>query len=188
MIQAVIFDCFGVLLIDATQSLLEKYSKKKDRLLEVRRQADAGFLNRSQLLEQFSEIIGMSTSEVDAVFRSEHQINQPLVEAINALKKQNYQIGMITNLGSGWIDELVPRKIQDLFDDIVVSGEVKMTKPSSEIYELSLYNLNVQAKEAVFIDDIEANCWAAKDVGMQAIHYINIKNLTDSFIKLDIKI
>ena len=172
MIKAVIFDCFGVLLIDSTQSLVERYPEYGSELLHLRRQADAGYLSREDLLKEFSAILAIPEDEIDEIFRNEHQLNTQLTEYITSLKKSGIKIGMITNLGRGWFNELLPQKeVQNLFDDIIISGEVHMTKPSPAIYELSLNNLNVEADEAIFVDDIKANCVGAEVVGLKGVHY-----------------
>jgi HAD superfamily hydrolase (TIGR01509 family) len=47
-----------------------------------------------------------------------------------------------------------------------------MRKPEPEIYELTLERIGGVAPEAaLFIDDIEVNCDAARELGMQAVHY-----------------
>ena len=40
-----------------------------------------------------------------------------------------------------------------LFDGLLISGEVKLVKPSPRIYELALQRFNLESKETVFIDD-----------------------------------
>ena len=61
----------------------------------------------------------------------------------------------------------------ELFDDFVLSYEVKMTKPDPGIFELAASRLEVEPTECLFIDDIERYCIGAKDVGMHAINYKN---------------
>jgi 2-haloacid dehalogenase len=57
------------------------------------------------------------------------------------------------------------------FDGVVVSGDERLLKPDPAIYRLLLSRYGLEASDCVFIDDSRANVEAARDVGMQAIHY-----------------
>jgi putative hydrolase of the HAD superfamily len=59
--------------------------------------------------------------------------------------------------------------IHDLFDDIVCSAEVGMAKPEPAIYVLAAGRLGLEPGECVFVDDLEANVEAARQVGMQGV-------------------
>ncbi len=56
------------------------------------------------------------------------------------------------------------------FDGGIFSGDVKLTKPSSEIYELLAWRHGLVAEETLFIDDTAANVEAARAIGWHAIH------------------
>jgi len=172
MIKAIIFDCFGVLLVDSRQSLIDEFPEKKRELLDFRAQADRGHMSRKELLEAFSEVTGLTTEAVDQQLCSEHTLNRPLVRYIKELRTQGYKVAMLSNLGRGWFHELVPYdEAIALFDDIVISGEVGMVKPQPEIYQLACDNLSVESQDVVFVDDIERNCAGAEAVGMKSIFY-----------------
>jgi putative hydrolase of the HAD superfamily len=57
----------------------------------------------------------------------------------------------------------------DVFQGIVISGEVGMVKPSLEVFELVLARHNLTASQAIFFDDMPENVAAARSVGMDAI-------------------
>ena len=59
--------------------------------------------------------------------------------------------------------------IHHLFDDIVCSAEVGMAKPEPAIYELAAERLGLEPRECVFVDDLDTNVDAARQVGMQAV-------------------
>ena len=44
-------------------------------------------------------------------------------------------------------------------------------KPEPRIYELTLEALGVQAGSALLIDDIEANCTGARELGINAVWF-----------------
>jgi putative hydrolase of the HAD superfamily len=59
----------------------------------------------------------------------------------------------------------------ELFDTVVISGEVGMRKPEPEIYRLAATRLGVGPDECVFVDDLAPNIRGAVAVGMVGIHH-----------------
>ena len=74
--------------------------------------------------------------------------------------------------------------IQDAFDLIIASCDVKLIKPDPRIYQLTLDQLGVTAQEAVFIDDRVINVDAAELMGMQAILFKNRQQVMDDILLL----
>ncbi len=62
-----------------------------------------------------------------------------------------------------------------LFDVVVISGEVGMRKPEPEIYRHTLVRLDAQAGECVFVDDLLQNVRAAAAVGMVGVHHTSVE-------------
>jgi putative hydrolase of the HAD superfamily len=63
--------------------------------------------------------------------------------------------------------------IDEIFEVVVDSAFVGMRKPEPGIYELTLERLGggVVAGDCLFVDDTEANCEMATELGMTAVHY-----------------
>lgn len=171
MIKVVFFDCFGVLMLTSQQSLEALYPKQAARLTELSHQADAGFLERVDLVEQVAELLSITVEDANELLSHGYHVNQKLTGYIRELKKYGYKIGLISNLGSGWFDTYVPSDTKALFDDVVVSGDVGMVKPYPEIFKLACSRFGVDPENSVFIDDIASNCEGARSVGMSAINY-----------------
>ena len=57
-------------------------------------------------------------------------------------------------------------QVEDYFEKIYLSFEMKMVKPDTEIFETVLADANIDPKETFFIDDSEANCLAAQAMGI----------------------
>lgn len=72
--------------------------------------------------------------------------------------KRKYKLGIITNgTSSMQREKLKYAKVEQYFDDILVSGEFTCDKPCVEIFLQSLKNLKVMPKEAVYIGDYYRN-------------------------------
>jgi HAD superfamily hydrolase (TIGR01509 family) len=48
---------------------------------------------------------------------------------------------------------------------------VRAAKPAPEIYLYALEKLGVEAKEAIFVDDVEKNLTACEALGMKGVHF-----------------
>ena len=104
--------------------------------------------------------------------------NKPLLTYIRTKLKSQYKLGIISNAAADWVAEILQKDDVMLFDDIVLSHKIGFAKPESAIYEISLKNLGVRAEEAIFIDDIERYCIAARSLGMKAILYEDLEQAT----------
>ena len=60
--------------------------------------------------------------------------------------------------------------LEDLFERVFYSYDVRMAKPSSAIYEHVLTGAGLVAEETAFFDDNAANIQAAAGLGIQAVH------------------
>ena len=60
--------------------------------------------------------------------------------------------------------------LEDLFERVFYSYDVRMAKPSSAIYEHVLTQAGLVAEETAFFDDNAANIQAAAGLGIQAVH------------------
>jgi putative hydrolase of the HAD superfamily len=58
----------------------------------------------------------------------------------------------------------------DLFEQNFYSHEMGMRKPDPQIYKQALIEAGIVAEETLFIDDMEINTEAAKNIGMIVLH------------------
>jgi 2-haloacid dehalogenase len=63
------------------------------------------------------------------------------------------------------------------FEDIVVSGEVKLAKPDPAIFELVRARCGLDAGRTLFIDDSEVNVRAAEALGFETHHFRDPESL-----------
>jgi putative hydrolase of the HAD superfamily len=88
------------------------------------------------------------------------------------LRGRGYKMAICTNNVREW-EPLWRAKlpVDEIFEVVVDSGFVGYRKPEPQIYELTLELLGVPAPAALFVDDIETNCTAARELGMQAVWF-----------------
>ena len=183
MIKAIIFDCFGVLTEDSWHVFRTGLPDgPKQTCQDLMQQYSSGFLNRDEFLKGVSLQTGKSLEEISTILSSKHHKNTQLLDYISSLKKQ-YKISILSNIANNWIrDELLSSNDQSLFDDMLFSFEVGITKPDKRIFELACQRLGVRPDEAVLVDDIESYCLAAKEFGMKAIVYKGFEDMKDQLV------
>jgi putative hydrolase of the HAD superfamily len=90
--------------------------------------------------------------------------------AMNALVVRARGHGIKTALLSNSWGNVYPRDgWDDMFDVVVISGEVGLRKPEPEIFELTCKQLQVAPADCVFVDDLEINVAAAGELGMTGV-------------------
>lgn len=101
--------------------------------------------------------------------------NPLAVELIKELKGQ-YVLGMLTNAPSRYsLDQrFKPGELDELFEVVVISGEVGWDKPAPEIYTMTAEKLGVLPEEVLFIDDVPSFTEAAAAIGMKTVTYVNV--------------
>lgn len=97
---------------------------------------------------------------------------QATVDILRALKQAGYPVYGLTNWSAEKFRLFQPNyEFFTWFDEIVVSGEVRLIKPDPRIFALLLGKIGRKAEECVFIDDSLPNVLAAAQLGFKAIRY-----------------
>jgi putative hydrolase of the HAD superfamily len=100
------------------------------------------------------------------------QPNDELFAFMRALRERGYRMAILTNNVREWEPlwrSMLP--IDELFELVVDSGFEGVRKPDPRIYEVTLDRLEVAAGAALFVDDTEINCDAARELGMQTVWF-----------------
>lgn len=94
-----------------------------------------------------------------------------MVDAVRSARRLGVKTGLISN---SWGTSRYPRDLlSDLFDGIVISGEVGIRKPTRRIYELGAESIGLPPRVCVFVDDLPFNLPPAEDLGMAAVHHVD---------------
>lgn len=140
---------------------------------------DAGTLDDDAMKDELSARLDKSLYEyVDKVFGNWH-LSMPPIEGMQALvrdvKQSGARVYLLSNISRGfarnykdceWINELF-----SLFDGLVFSGVVGMTKPNLDIFEYILDKYSLKADECLFVDDHLPNIQSANAVGINTYHF-----------------
>lgn len=186
MVKAVIFDCFGVLATDIWLAFCESLPASADlqRARDLNKAFDRGMITHQEFLDGVFDATGQYPPDIDQLSVGQLGKNTLLLDVIRTLKQQ-YKIGLLSNISSDWItEELLSADDQRLFDDMVFSHKVGLTKPDPRIYQLACDRLGVLPEEAIMVDDRAGYIDAAREFGMQGVVYTNLPDFQAELARL----
>lgn len=180
-IKAIIFDCFGVLVASAQTVLSNDYPHFKTQIDDLCHQYDYGLILRQQFTDSLAELFGISSEQIESRYWGGIIRDENTIKWVRELKiSGKYKIGMLSNVGKGFLNGLFDLSEQkELFDEVVLSSDVGLVKPEIAIFELIAHRLGVKTSECVMIDDMQLNIEVAKNAGMQGIWYISTNQVQD---------
>jgi epoxide hydrolase-like predicted phosphatase len=140
---------------------------------ESAQRASIGEIQEEAHWQTVADALGVSRAEADKItteFFSGDRLDIPLVDFLRGLRPER-KVCLISNAWSGLRTFITLKKFDDLFDDMVISAEVGLTKPDPRIYRLALEKLGTRPDESVFLDDVLVNVEAARAIGMAGIQF-----------------
>lgn len=191
-ITTVIFDLGGVLVDWSPRYVYEHVFDSDEKInwflenictLDWNEKQDAGYLIADAVEEKVAEFPEWEKEIRIYYDRWTDMLRGPIegtVEIFRQLKtNRDLKFYALTN----WSAELFPIALERYdflhwFDGRVVSGEEMTRKPFADIYMKLLDRYNVDAAEAIFIDDNGRNIDAAQKLGIKSIHFQNPEQLS----------
>ena len=172
MIKAVIFDYFGVISSDDYWQFVKKEHGNQDDFNALALRVNTGEIHWREFVDSTASKLKKTSDEVNELYAFQ-KINTMVVGLIHNLHK-TYKTGLITNASHELVDAIIEANhFQDIFDTIVVSSRLGITKPDPRIFQYALKELEVQPEEAIYIDDAARNVDAASALGMHAFVFEN---------------
>jgi 2-haloacid dehalogenase len=197
-IESIIFDFGGVLVGWDPRNLYRHYFPGQPQAME-------DFLTEINFSEwnlqqdkgrRFAEATALLSAEfpqhahlINAYFENyEKSITGPIegsVAILKLLKAKRYSLYGLTN----WSNETFPRARKqydffDLFDDIIVSGDINMLKPDPAIFDFTLQKIGRTAEECAYIDDSLPNVRQANKMNFNGIHFTSAAQLEKDLTRL----
>lgn len=183
-IRALIFDFGGVLvrmLDDRPRlALAKKIGLPLSRLDELvffsesAAQASRGEICVAMHWEAVRIALGLQPGDMPSFlqqFWSADDVNWRLLDYIRSLRPR-FKVGLLSNAWDDLRKTLHDRwNIDGLFDELIISAEVKLVKPDPRIFQLATDRLKVPPDETIFIDDMAENVESARLVGLKGILY-----------------
>ena len=118
----------------------------------------------------------------------EHLTERPYFpEFLKELKAMGYRLILFSNAALCFKDYQARIQALQHFDQIVISAELKVSKPALEFFRIGCEKLDINPATAFFVDDSMANVQAAQAFGIDAYcDHGSFDRLVDYFVKLNI--
>jgi epoxide hydrolase-like predicted phosphatase len=130
---------------------------------------ETGALGEEEFETEFAPYLGVdSLGLIDRLFAGSAPDHE-MVEAVRRARAGGVRTGLVSN---SWGTRRYPRRLLgELFDGVVISGEVGIRKPAPEIYRLGAERIGLEPEACVFVDDLPFNLSPAADLGMATVHH-----------------
>lgn len=182
MTKYIFFDMDGVITTDTTGSyttakfFADKFEINFDELFQYTKpfdsDIDAGKLTVNEVWANVAEKYNKEFKDeyIREAFLST-PIDSKMLEIVDKLK-ENYKVGIITDNSIERANAIFDKNnFREIFDTIIISGEVKSTKKNVEIFKIAANKAGVECNECVFIDNNLNNAKVADEAGFKGIWF-----------------
>ena len=197
MKKTIVFDLGGVLIDWNPRHLYEKIFSDLDEMESFLKEVcsmdwnsqmdvDKSFLDAiDELVPKFPQY----EEQIRAYYpRWEEMIGgvfQGTVKILRELKEAGFPLAALSN----WSSETFPRvkdqyEFLSWFNPLVISGHIGYKKPDPEPFQILLHELNLDAGDCVFIDDMEDNIQEARRQGFEVIQFSSPEQLRTDLVDL----
>jgi putative hydrolase of the HAD superfamily len=149
---------------------VKKLFREDPEALGLLRRLEVGELDEDSFSDAFGPLLGIPPERheglVDRLFAG-MEAEESMLEALRRARRAGLKTGLISNSwGRGRYDRST---FEELFDGVVISGEVGLHKPQPQIFELGAERVGLAPSRCVFVDDLQENCEGAEAGGMVAV-------------------
>jgi epoxide hydrolase-like predicted phosphatase len=132
---------------------------------------ETGRLEEGQFETRFAAMLGVPAPElIDRMFAGSRP-DPAMAEAVRAAHDAGIRTGLVSN---SWGTRRYDRALlSELFDAVLISGEVGIRKPTPEIYRLAAKRIGVVPQQCVFVDDLPFNLGPAAELGMATVQHVS---------------
>ena len=201
MIEVIVFDLGGVIVnvnFNSTLGMLFDNSGKLNAALpnyssisNLMQEYETGMLSTPDFYERLVDHLGVDFSFDDFITSSNEAI-EPGDDGIESIVRslgEEYQLAILSNTNPIHFGHIKKKYAMiGLFEHILLSYEIGVMKPAALAYEKLIAATSKSPLKHLFIDDRIENINAAKELGIDGIHYRSIENLRRELEKRNIKL
>jgi len=180
----IVFDMGNVLIEWNPQHIVGRFTDDEDKIDKISKalfeipewgKLDEGTITEEEVLQiAKSKLPEEYYDDLEEVFDNWHYcltINADTATLVKTLHAKGYGIYLLSNACKRF--PMFKRDIHCLkyMDGIMVSYQEKCCKPDKKIYTKFFDKFDLNPEECLFIDDLEANCQGARDMGMDSYQF-----------------
>ncbi len=201
MINTVIFDIGNVLAHFGWKDYLLSCNYDEETLRRISNatvQSDF-WLEWDRGAKESTELIELSVSkepglekEIRDFFENFHSMiveYDYAADLVKQLRSNNYKVYILSNYSkTGYEMQKDSFEFMKYIDGGIVSYKIKHVKPEPAIYYALIEKYQFNPSEAVFLDDLQVNVDAAKELGFHAIRFENYDQAMEELRELGVRI
>ena len=129
---------------------------------------ETGRATEAEFEARFAPLLGVEPAEgLIARLFARMAPDERMFDGVAAARRAGIRTGLVSN---SWGEEGYDRtRFAELFDAVVISGEIGIRKPAPEIYALAAERLGRAPERCVFVDDLAGNLKPARAIGMATV-------------------
>lgn len=203
-IKRIAFDFGGVIIRQNQQQAVERFKQiglldAEERLGAYTQQGIFGQLEEGKITAedfrwQLSLLIGRAVTIEDCSYAWRGYCDglpQRNLEALQRLRREGYGLSILSNTNPfmmGWAlskdFDGSGNSLVDYVDALYLSYQMKVMKPSAEIFHRVLEAEDVRPEELLFVDDLSHNISAAQELGIATFQPVNGEDWTEELFQL----
>lgn len=188
MAQAVIFDCFGVIIGQGFEHTyrLAGGDPLADQafITDLLGQANLGIISEADFHKAVAKQLHIDQAAWHQAMREAEKPDQDLLDYIRDLRT-NYKTAVLSNANHGVLAARIGEaRLNECFDEVVVSAEEGVAKPDPRIYVATADRLGVAPEQCIFFDDNDYQLAPARELGMQAFQYTSFEQAKADLARL----
>lgn len=202
-IKNIVFDFGGVIVNFSRENAVKRFIEigvaDADKLLDAYHQkgifleVEDGRITAEEFCSKLSAMVGkeLTYEEAASGWRA-FMIDVPLCRLDYLIElRKHYNLYVLSNTNPfvmGWARSndftSLGCPLDDYFDKIYASYEMKLVKPSIEIFESMMADANMVPHETMFVDDGLANIETAKSLGLHTFQPVNGEDWRDELDRI----
>lgn len=203
-IKKIAFDFGGVIIRQNQQQAVERFKQiglldAEERLGAYTQQGIFGELEEGKITAedfrwQLSLLIGRAVTIEDCSYAWRGYCDglpQRNLDALQRLRREGYGLSILSNTNPfmmGWAlskdFDGNGNSLADYVDALYLSYQMKVMKPSAEIFHRVLEAEGVRPEELLFVDDSSHNISAAQELGIATFQPVNGEDWTEELFQL----
>ena len=122
--------------------------------------------------QQAVELAPKVSKHMGEEYRPESIVPADVRRMLPALKQAGYSMAVVSNRDKPFHDILISHGLSEFFPYALAAGEVDSYKPEPGVFEHALKQMNVTARETVYVgDNYYADVVGARRAGLEAVLY-----------------
>jgi putative hydrolase of the HAD superfamily len=130
---------------------------------------ETGELEESDFEPRLAQLLGVAPEGLIDGLLAGVGPDEAMIHAVRAAHAAGVRTALVSN---SWGVHRYPHALfAEIFDGVVISGEVGVRKPAPRMYELGAERAGVAPELCVYVDDLPHNLEPARRLGMATVHH-----------------